>query len=101
MVANHAHLATQRTLYVEVSLARHRGELAIDDREPLREQLEAATGERNAAHEAIEPERSRIGAVVPELGRAGGDKAETSPPGQKRAQEMDRSREPRGIGMEI
>ena len=56
MEANHPHLTTQKTLYVEISRARHRAELVTDDRDRLRERLEGATGERIAALESVEPE---------------------------------------------
>ena len=59
MEANHPHLTTQKTLYVEISRACHRAELVTDDRGALRERLEAVTGERVAALEAIEPERGK------------------------------------------
>ena len=58
MEANHPHLTTQKTLYVEISRARERAELVTDDRDTLRERLEAATGERIAALEAVEPVRA-------------------------------------------
>ncbi len=57
MEADHAHLTTQKTFYVEISRARQHAELVTDDRNALREHLEAATGERIAALEAIVPER--------------------------------------------
>ena len=57
MEANHPHFTTQTSFYVEISRARDRAELVTDDREALKEQLEAATGERIAALEAVEPER--------------------------------------------
>ncbi len=63
MEAEHAHLTTQKTFYVEISRARHRAELVTDDREALRERLEAATGERIAALEAIGPERGEAPAA--------------------------------------
>ena len=59
MEANHRNLTTQKTLYVEISRARDRAELVTDDRETLRERLEAATGERIGALEAVQPERTR------------------------------------------
>ena len=55
MEAEHAHLTTQKTFYVEISRARFHAELVTDDRRALRERLEAATGERIAALEAIAP----------------------------------------------
>ena len=59
MEANHPHLTTQKSFYVEISRARDRAELVTDDRAALKEQLEAATGERIAALEAVEPERAK------------------------------------------
>ena len=59
MEANHPHLTTQKTLYVEISRARYRAELVTDDRNALRERLEAVTGEHISALESIEPERGR------------------------------------------
>ncbi len=53
MQANHPHLTNQKTLYVEISRARDRAELVTDDARVLRERLEAATGERIAALEAL------------------------------------------------
>ena len=53
MEANHPYLTNQKTLYVEISRARDRAELVTDDAKALRERLEAATGERVAALEAI------------------------------------------------
>ena len=52
--ANHPHLTTQKSFYVEISRARDRAELVTDDRETLRERLEAATGERISALDAVE-----------------------------------------------
>ena len=52
-------LPTQKSFYVEISRARDRAELVTDDREALKKQLEAATGERIAALEAVEPERTK------------------------------------------
>ena len=59
MEANHPHLTTQKSFYVEISRARYRAELVTDDRKALGEQLEAATGERIAALEAVEPAAER------------------------------------------
>ena len=60
MEANHPNLTTQKSFYVEISRARHAAELITDDRDALRERLEAATGERVAALDAIgEAERDR------------------------------------------
>ena len=61
MEANHAKLTTQKSFYVEISRARDTAQLVTDDREALREQLEAVTGERIAALEAVgtNPEKGR------------------------------------------
>ena len=61
MEANHPHLTTQKSFYVEISRARDKAELVTDDKAALKEQLEAATGERVAALEAVEPERAKGG----------------------------------------
>ncbi len=53
MEARHPHLTTQKSFYVEISRARDRAELVTDDAADLKAQLEAATGERIAALEAI------------------------------------------------
>ncbi len=53
MEANHPHLTTQKSFYVEISRARDRAELVTDDKNGLREQLEAVTGERVSALEGI------------------------------------------------
>ena len=53
MEASHPHLTTQKSFYVEISRARYSAELVTDDRNALREHLEAATGERVAALEGI------------------------------------------------
>ena len=59
MEANHPHLTTQKSFYVEISRARDRAELVTDDKAALKEQLEAVTGERIAALEAVKPERAK------------------------------------------
>ena len=51
MEANHPHLTTQKSFYVEISRARHRAELVTDDAKALCDRLEAATGERVSALE--------------------------------------------------
>ena len=55
MEADHPHLTTRKSFYVEISRARHRAELVTDDAARLRERLETTTGERIAALEAIAP----------------------------------------------
>ena len=82
MEAKHPHLTTQKSFYVEISRARDRAELVTDDAEALKEQLEAATGERLAALEGIgetqpgkreqSPERAGIEAMEDERGKGAG-----------------------------
>ncbi len=98
MEANHPHLTTQKTLYVEISRARDRAELVTDDRNALRERLEAATGERIAALEAVEPEREKSRRPEPVHGR--GRKEGTPEPGH-RTPKPEKVREPREIEMEM
>ena len=102
MEANHPHLTTQKTLYVEISRARDRAELVTDDRDALRERLEAATGERIAALEAIDPERTKTPETKPNAdhGREREGKA-TEPRGRSRELEPEKTCEPRGIEMEM
>ena len=77
MEARHKHLTTQKSFYVEISRARDRAELVTDDAAELKAQLEAVTGERIAALEAIgempreEPGRAAEGARAegPQPGR--------------------------------
>ena len=51
--ANHPNLTNQKMLYVDISRARDRAELVTDDKAALREQIQALTGERIAALEAV------------------------------------------------
>ena len=53
MEADHQHLTTQKSFYVEISRARDRAELVTDDAGRLPERLETATGERISALEGI------------------------------------------------
>ena len=53
MEANHPHLTTAKSFYVEISRARDRAELVTDDAVALRERLEAVTGDRISALEGI------------------------------------------------
>ena len=59
MEANHPHLTTQKSFYVEISRARHRAELVTDDARAPREGLETATDERVSALEGIGAEVER------------------------------------------
>ena len=86
MEARHRHLTTQKSFYVEISRARDRAELVTDDAKALREQLEAITGERVAALEAI-GETPR-----PDIGRDPGKAADDHRrDGQQREREPERA----------
>ena len=84
MEANHPELTNQKTLYVEISRARDRAELVTDDAGVLRERLEAATGERIAALEAIGT--GKAGSIGTEK------QTETLHPGEGRGPAMERTR---------
>ena len=75
--ARHPHLTTLKSFYVEISRARHNAELVTDDAKALRETLEAVTGERIAALEAVEPAMDR--AAVKEDGKDAALGAERTP----------------------
>ena len=83
MEARHKHLTTQKSFYVEISRARDRAELVTDDAKALREQLEAVTGERIAALEAIgetaRPDIEREPAKVADGAQAEGPQREREP----------------------
>ena len=70
--ANHPNLTNRKMLYVEISRARDRAELVTDDKAALREQLQALTGERIAALEALGEAKAK----APEAAKAGGMDAE-------------------------
>ena len=92
MEANHPNLTTQKSFYVEISRDCDRAELVTDDRAALKEQLEAVTGERIAALEAVEPDKAKAREAAMDEGRSMG--RENSEPGSK---ERDRTTQP---GME-
>ena len=70
--ANHPSLTNRKMLYVEISRARDRAELVTDDKAALREQLQALTGERISALEALGESKAK----APEAAKAGGMDAE-------------------------
>ncbi|MYG52498.1 MAG: hypothetical protein F4204_09150 [Rhodospirillaceae bacterium] len=113
MEARHPHLTTLKSFYVEISRARHAAELVTDDAKALHEQLEAVTGERIAALEAVEPvldrtakEDGRDRSAVPEVKRtpggpdAGHEAAKDAPEPPAREAEPEKVRE-RGFEMEM
>ena len=104
MEARHAKLTTQKSFYVEISRARDRAELVTDDREALRERLEAVTGERIAALEAVGTERSKDRANALEAGRSEDRESgasETQKRDRAREAGMERSRGPKGVDRDL
>ena len=102
--ANHPHLTTQKSFYVEISRARERAELVTDDKAALKEQLEAAAGERIAALEAIEPDKAKGQDVGLEVGRSANRESDASALQERDKSpqsEMETSREPKGVDREL
>ena len=100
MEANHPHLTTQKTLYVEISRARDRAEFVTDDRAELQKRLETATGERIAALDAVGADRAKGREAGLETGRSPNrEKAGAGLPDGDRARElaMERARAPKGV----
>ena len=96
--ANHLHLTTLKSFYVKISRARDSAELVTDDRSALKEQLEAATGERIAALEAIEPERAKGRGAAREVGRERSQGLEIGGPNERTpAPDVDKTRMPRSV----
>ena len=79
MEARHPHLTTQKSFYVEISRARDRAELVTDDAKDLRAQLEAVTGERIAALEAVGEMAREEPARAPGTAPADGPQRERQP----------------------
>ena len=75
MEANHPHLTTQKSFYVEISRARDRAELVTDDAARLREQLEAVTGERVSALEGVGEVARNVSEKSPEADPRSGQTA--------------------------
>ena len=98
MEANHRHLTTQKSFYVEISRARDRAELVTDDRAALKEQFEAATGERIAALEAVEPDRAKGQDAGLEAVWSAGRESSASVP---REREMERTRAPKSVDRDL
>ena len=96
--ANHPNLTNRKMLYVEISRARDRAELVTDDKAALKEQLEALTGERIAALEALGEEKAK----TPEAAKAGGMGAEIG--GERsagRAPEPEKTPAPKSVDRDL
>ncbi len=70
MEANHPQLTTQKSFYSDIVRARDQAEIVTADQSALKEQLEAATCERIAALEAVEPKRTKGRLVKLEAGQS-------------------------------
>ena len=101
MEANHPNLSNLKTLYVEISRARDRAELVTDDKAALRETLEAVTGERIAALEAVGEDKAKARGVADESSRDVAKGMET--PQRTAGPEPEKAQEPksvdRGLGL--
>ena len=96
--ANHPNLTNQKMLYVEISRARDRAELVTDDRAGLKEQLEALSGERIAALEALGEAKLKAPEAETSRGRdaeIGGERR----PG--RAAEPEKTLEPKSVDRDL
>ena len=102
MEANHPHLTTQKSFYVEISRARDQAELVTDDKAALKEQLKVVTGERIAALEAVELEQRINRDPTPDLGHEQEGKVGASASRDRSpVSEAERQRQPHGVGLEI
>ena len=96
--ANHPNLTNRKMLYVEISRARDRAELVTDDKAALREQLQALTGERIAALEALGDGKSK----APEAAKAGGMDAEIGGErGSGRTAEPEKTPAPKSVDRDL
>ena len=96
--ANHPNLTNRKMLYVEISRARDRAELVTDDKAALKEQLQALTGERIAALEALGEAKAK----TPEAAKAGGMDAEIG--GERsagRAPEPEKTPAPKSVDRDL
>ena len=96
--ANHPNLTNRKMLYVEISRARDRAELVTDDKAALKEQLQALTGERIAALEALGEAKAK----TPEAAKAGGMDAEIGgerSPG--RTPELEKTPAPKSVDRDL
>ena len=95
MEANHPNLSNLKTLYVEISQARDRAELVTDDKAALRETLEAVTGERIAALEAVGEDKAKARGVADESSRDVAKGMET--PQRTAGPEPEKAQEPKSV----
>ena len=91
--ANHPNFTNQKMLYVEISRARDRAEFVTDDKAGLAEQIEALTGERIAALEALGADGTR--GLEAEGGRENARSPEGPQPDPGRAKEAEMTPAPK------
>ena len=101
MEANHPHLTTQKSFYVEISRARDRAELVTDDAKALREQLEAVTGERISALEGIGAMEREAPTKASEAERGDGRAPECGGGSPAKDRETPAPERDRGRGMDL
>ena len=98
MEANHPHLTTAKSFYVEISRARDRAELVTDDAAALRERLEAVTGERISAlegiGESVRRERERDGKAALDRDRPDHEKVAPSSPDKEMGRDLSHGKAP-------
>ena len=97
--ANHPNLTNQKMLYVEISRARDRAELVTDDKAGLKEQLEALTGERIAALEALGADGAK--GLEAEGDRESAKAPEGPQPDPGRAKEAEKTPAPKSADREL
>ena len=97
--ANHPNLTNQKMLYVEISRARDCAELVTDDKAALKEQLEALTGERIAALEAVGEDKARSSETG--AGRDLGTARDGPQPDMGRAKEAEKTPEPKSVDRDL
>ena len=89
----------QKMLYVEISRARDRAELVTDDKAGLKEQIEALTGERIAALEALGEEKAK--ASESGAARERGASLDGPRPGTGHAKESEKVPQPKSVDREF
>ena len=98
MEANHPHLTTSKSFYVEISRARDRAELVTDDAQALKDQLEAVTGERISALEGIgegvQREQDKDGKALSGIERMDPEAFDLSTPNREIEPDVSRHRAP-------
>ena len=102
--STNSRLTTQKSFYVEISRARDRAELVTDDKAALKEQLEAATGERIAALEAVEADRAKGREAGADAGRSAereGGLSRSRDPDRVSEPAMEQSRGSKGVDRDL